>query len=128
MCRKFRWTLKCDGAPSVALSQKRYLPDRVEGSTRQTWQVPVCVRYQTGKGVEKECFLLDKPARNFKLTKAAGCPSLIAANEIASGYYISLIRETSRQDGVERAPSFWMRAEQLTLVHDLSRRWRGRAI
>jgi alanyl aminopeptidase len=82
-------TLKCDGAPSVTLSQKRYLPVGSKGSTAQTWQVPVCVRYQTGNGVEKECFLLDKASANFKLTKAPGCPSLIAANESASGYYIS---------------------------------------
>ena len=113
-------TLKCDGAPSVALSQKRYLPVGSKGSIAQTWQVPVCVRYQTGKGVEKECFLLDKASANFKLTKAAGCPSLIAANESASGYYISSYQGNLLDKMVAQGPEFLNAAEQLTLVHDVA--------
>ncbi|MGA3203972.1 MAG: M1 family aminopeptidase, partial [Bryobacteraceae bacterium] len=112
--------LKCDGPPSVSLSQKRYLPIGSGGSTAETWQVPVCVRYRTGKGVERECFLLDKSSADFKLTKASGCPALIAANESASGYYISSYQGDLLDKMVAQGQEFLNPAEQLTLLHDVS--------
>lgn len=113
-------TLKCDGPPSVALSQKRYLPIGSKGSAKQTWQVPVCVRYLNGNAIEKECFLLDKPSADFKLTKASGCPASIAANENASGYYISLYQGNLLDKMVAQGSQFLNPAEQLTLLHDVS--------
>jgi cytosol alanyl aminopeptidase len=112
--------LKCDGAPSVALAQKRYLPIGSKGSADQTWQVPVCVRYRNGTGVEKECFLLTKASADFKLTKASGCPSLMAANESASGYYISSYQDNMLDKMVRQGTDFLNPAEQLTLIHDVS--------
>jgi len=112
--------LKCDGAPTVGLSQKRYLPIGSKGSAKQTWQVPVCVRYRSGKGDEQECFLLDKASADFKLTKASECPSLIAANESASGYYISSYQGNLLDKMVAQGPEFLNAAEQLTLIHDVS--------
>ncbi len=112
--------LKCGDAPSVAFSQKRYLPIGSKGSTEQTWQVPVCVRYRTAIGIERECFLLDKSSAEFKLTKASGCPALIAANESASGYYISAYQGDLLGKMVAQGPEFLNPAEQLTLVHDVS--------
>ena len=112
--------LKCDGPPSVAFTQKRYLPIGSKGSTAQTWQVPVCVRYRTDKGIERECFLLDKPAADFKLTKATSCPALIAANESASGYYISSYQGDLLDKMVAQGSEFLNPAEQLTLIHDVS--------
>jgi alanyl aminopeptidase len=112
--------LKCDGPPSVAMSQKRYLPIGSKGSSKQTWQVPVCVRYLNGSAIEKECFLLDKPAADFKLTKASGCPASIAANENASGYYISLYQGALLDKMIAQGSQFLNPAEQLTLLHDVS--------
>lgn len=112
--------LKCDGAPSVALRQKRYLPVGSKGSSAQTWQVPVCVRYQTGKGVERECFLLDKESAEFKLTRASSCPAMIAANESASGYYISSYQGALLDQMVAHGRGFLNPAEQLTLLHDVA--------
>ncbi len=112
--------LKCDGPPSVAFSQKRYLPIGSKGSTAQTWQVPVCVRYRTDKGIERECFLLDKTTADFKLTKATSCPALIAANESASGYYISSYQGDLLDKMVAQGSDFLNPAEQLTLIHDVS--------
>ena len=111
--------LECSGAPSVRLSQKRYLPIGSKGSAAQVWQVPVCVRYRSGNGVEKECFLLDKTSAEFKLTKARACPALIAANESASGYYISSY-EGDLLDKMVAGAEFLYPAEQLTLIHDIS--------
>jgi alanyl aminopeptidase len=113
-------TLECDGPPSVALSQKRYLPIGSRGSAKQIWQVPVCVRYRSGTGVEQECFLLDKASADFKLTKASGCPSMIGANESASGYYISSYQGELLDKMVAQGSEFLNPAEQLTLLHDVS--------
>jgi alanyl aminopeptidase len=112
--------LECSGAPSVRLSQKRYLPIGSKGSAAQVWQVPVCVRYRTGSGIEKECFLLDKESADFKLTKASSCPALIAANESASGYYISSYEGDLLDKMVAQGSEFLNPAEQLTLIHDIS--------
>ena len=112
--------LKCDSAPAVALSQKRYLPIGSKGSANQVWQVPVCVRYKTGHGVHQECFLLDKASADFKLTQTSVCPSLIAANESASGYYISSYQGNLLDKMVAEGSEFLNPAEQLTLIHDVS--------
>jgi alanyl aminopeptidase len=112
--------LKCDGPPAVSFSQKRYLPIGSKGSSAQTWQVPVCVRYRTEKGIERECFLLDKESADFRLTKASTCPALIAANESASGYYISSYQGELLDKMVAQGQEFLNPAEQLTLLHDIS--------
>lgn len=112
--------LECSGAPAVRLSQKRYLPIGSKGSAAQVWQVPVCVRYRSGNGIERECFLLDKASADFKLRKASACPAMIAANESASGYYISSYEGALLDKMVAQGPEFLNSAEQLTLIHDVS--------
>jgi aminopeptidase N len=110
--------LKCDGAPRVALAQKRYLPIGSAGGRDQKWEVPVCVRYPSGKGSDGECFLLDQPAAEFRLTKTDVCPAYLSANRDASGYYepnyqgdlpAKALEHTSDLSGPERR----------TLIHDL---------
>jgi cytosol alanyl aminopeptidase len=113
--------VKCAGAPAVELSQKRYLPIGSGGSQTQVWQVPVCVRYKTAMGLEQECFLLDKPSAEFRLTKAAGCPSILWANDHASGYYVDAYSSEMRSKLIGQGSEFLDPAEQVTLVNDLSR-------
>jgi alanyl aminopeptidase len=113
-------SLKCDGAPRVALSQKRYLPIASAGAGEQKWQTPVCVRYPTSQGPQKECFLLDRDGAEFTLTKTNTCPAYLSANDGASGYY-----ETSYQGNLlprllEHSDDFLTAAERRTLLHDLA--------
>jgi alanyl aminopeptidase len=113
--------VKCGGAPSVELTQKRYLPIGSGGSHDQVWQVPVCIRYKAGNEVRQECFLLDKPSAEFRLTKTSQCPSLLWANEHASGYYVDAYSADLRSKLMEEGAAFLEPAEQVTLVRDLSR-------
>lgn len=111
--------LKCDGAPRVALRQKRYVPIGSEGAKPETWQVPVCVRYQTNRGPQQECFLLTQANAEFALTKATGCPSSLSGNAGASGYY-----ETAYEPGLlgkllDAQNHFLSAPERRTLLHDL---------
>ena len=82
-------TLTCEAAatPSIELSQERFLPTGSQGSADQTWSVPVCVKYQSGKTIETECTLLDKKSATLKLAKAAKCPTWVLPNADAAGYY-----------------------------------------
>jgi cytosol alanyl aminopeptidase len=113
-------SLKCDGAPRVALTQKRYLPNGSAGAGDQKWQTPVCVRYPSNQGPQKECFLLDQASTEFGLTRANACPAYLSANDGASGYY-----ETSYQGDLlprllEHTDDFLTAAERRTLLHDLA--------
>ena len=80
--------LKCDaGTPRLELSQQRFLPRWSQGSTGQTWDIPVCVRYPAGKDDARECTLMTKKAEVMPLGQAKGCPEWTYANAGEAGYY-----------------------------------------
>ncbi|HML18215.1 MAG TPA: ERAP1-like C-terminal domain-containing protein, partial [Bryobacteraceae bacterium] len=106
-------------APSVTIRQNRYLPIGSDGSKDQVWQIPVCVKYRTAQGVEKECFLLDRAREDFKLAKASSCPAELAANDNGSGYYIAGYQGSMLEKLVDQGEPFLDTAEQITLLHDL---------
>jgi alanyl aminopeptidase len=111
--------LKCDGAPRLAVSQKRYLPIGSAGSGTQTWQTPLCVRYDTAKGPQKECFLLNQPKAEFQLTKTAACPANLSANDSAAGYYVVAYPDALLRKLLDSGSAFLNPAERRTLLHDL---------
>ncbi len=112
--------LNCSAAPALEVSQKRYLPIGSSGGRAETWQVPVCVRYQTSKGPQKECFLLTQPKAEFKLAKAAGCPAYVSANDGAAGYYVTAYSHEMLDTLLGGGRRFLDPAERRTLLHDLS--------
>ncbi|HUE04955.1 MAG TPA: M1 family metallopeptidase [Bryobacteraceae bacterium] len=75
------------GAATLHLTQKRALPLGSAGSTKQLWQVPVCVRYGEGDAARRECTLLSEESADWKLPQAGGCPAWIEANADGKGYY-----------------------------------------
>ena len=111
-------TLNCSAAPALSLTQKRYLPTGSAGNASQVWQTPVCVRYQTAKGDQKECFLLDKPAARFRLTRATACPANLSANADAAGNYIT--RYDSALLAKLLAGDYLNTAERMTMLNDLT--------
>ena len=69
--------------PKLLLSQKRFLPTGSAGSTRETWQVPVCAR--TGDhGASTTCTLLTGPSGTLELPGT--CPARVLGNA-GNGYY-----------------------------------------
>jgi alanyl aminopeptidase len=111
--------LECDGAPRVKLSQTRFLPIGSTGKQDQLWQTPVCVRYDTGSGYQRECFLLDTRSAEFKLSKANSCPAYLSANDAATGYYRTSYQGDLLAKVVNHAASF-PSIEQKSLLVDLS--------
>ncbi|MGI8741639.1 MAG: M1 family metallopeptidase [Bryobacteraceae bacterium] len=80
--------LKCGtGKPSLALSQQRSLPIGSPGSKSQSWHIPVCVKYQSGGKVHRECELMADPRTEMTLREASACPAWILPNDHESGYY-----------------------------------------
>ncbi len=80
-------SLEChDGMASLRMSQQRYLPLGSKGSTDQTWQIPVCVRYGKGETGTNVCTLMAQQSVDWKL-EASGCPAWVQSNDDAVGYY-----------------------------------------
>ncbi|MFE8602042.1 M1 family metallopeptidase [Archangium violaceum] len=75
--------------PKLTLAQRRFLPvgSRGAGTAEQTWQVPVCVRYGTGKQEARACTLLTGRTGELVLTGATTCPEWVVPNADARGYY-----------------------------------------
>jgi alanyl aminopeptidase len=80
--------LSCDaGGATLHLTQKRALPLGSPGSARETWQIPVCVRYADGGATHRECTLFAQPSMDWKLAEAKACPVWVQANADGKGYY-----------------------------------------
>jgi alanyl aminopeptidase len=72
------------GAPRLLLEQRRFLPTGSSGSTKETWQIPVCAR--TGEaGAAPVCTLLTEEKGTLALSGA--CPERVVANAASAGYY-----------------------------------------
>ncbi len=112
--------LNCGAAPALEMSQKRLLPIGSAGTKTETWQVPVCVRYQTAGGPQKQCFLLTHPNQEFRLAKATGCPAYVSANDGAAGYYVTAYSHPMLEKLLASGTGFLDPAERRTLLHDLS--------
>ena len=67
--------LRCAGRAPLRLHQKRALPLGSTGSTEQTWQVPVCVRYGAGDATHRACTLLTQPPWSGSSRRPPACPS-----------------------------------------------------
>ena len=111
--------LKCNGAPRVALSQTRHLPVGSSGAKPETWQTPVCVRYPTSRGPQRECFLLDRSSEEFALTKATECPAYLSGNDGSSGYYVTAYQPDLLKKLLDSGSQFLSATERRTLLHDL---------
>lgn len=71
------------------LAQERYLPLGSRGDRRQSWQIPMCLRYGSGKPGEplaRQCLLLKEAGTSLALT-GGGCPTVVMPNAGGAGYY-----------------------------------------
>ncbi len=79
--------LVCDGeGRRLTMKQSRYLPVGSPGQAEQSWQLPVCVRYEAGGEVSRQCTLLTEQEATLAI-EAEECPSWVMPNDDAAGYY-----------------------------------------
>jgi len=79
--------LECDGAPRVALTQRRSLPIGSQGQARQTWMIPICLKYPANGSTVRQCEVMSDPQTEIKLSGQASCPAWMMANDAETGYY-----------------------------------------
>ncbi|MCI0572591.1 MAG: M1 family metallopeptidase [Myxococcaceae bacterium] len=108
-----------DAAPTLQLSQQRYLPVGSKGEAAQTWQVPVCVRYGRGKAEAQACTLLTETKGTLALDGVKGCPEWVVPNAGSRGYYRAQLQgellTKLTQDGGKRLTL----AERIGLLGDV---------
>ena len=68
------------GVRTLEMEQERYLPIGSDGTTEQTWQIPLCVRHEGGA----TCSLLDSAEGQLELP---GCPEWWMPNQEGAGYF-----------------------------------------
>ena len=78
--------LECKPKPRLILSQERALPLGSQGSSRQTWQIPVCVKFGSSPDT-RQCALMTGATFEMPLEAAHGCPDWILVNDQEIGYY-----------------------------------------
>jgi alanyl aminopeptidase len=86
-----------DAAPRLLVAQQRYVPEGSGGTSDETWDVPVCVRYPTGASSARRkdagpaeataCTLLTQARGEIVLDQARRCPDWVLANDDQAGYY-----------------------------------------
>jgi alanyl aminopeptidase len=81
-------TCPASGSPVVHLAQRRFLPPGSKGSTDQTWQIPVCMRWGAGDA-NRSCTLLSTAQADVTLSSKS-CPAWLEANDGQAGYYRTL--------------------------------------
>ncbi len=80
--------LQCNaGKASLALAQKRFLPRGSQPKEEQLWNIPVCVRYPSGAGEQRECTLMKGKSATMALTHSDGCPAWFYGNADEASYY-----------------------------------------
>ncbi len=112
-------TCQKGAAPSLALSQKRYLPTGSKGSTDQTWSIPVCVEYPAGKKVARTCTMLSKKQDALALDQAKRCPTWVLANADAAGYYRVAYQGDLLKNLLTKGKKKLSIAERVNVIDDL---------
>jgi aminopeptidase N len=77
--------------PAVFLRQREYRTLERKGASQASWRIPVCVAYDAGGKLARQCVLLDGVAGKVDLVtpsgEPAGCPAFFYPNAGEIGYY-----------------------------------------
>ncbi|MFK7986304.1 MAG: M1 family metallopeptidase [Sandaracinaceae bacterium] len=74
-----------DDGNRLHIEQSRYFPVGSEGERAATWQIPVCVRWGSGRQMQDRCTLVTEASADIDLGDA--CPDWVMPNADAAGYY-----------------------------------------
>jgi alanyl aminopeptidase len=73
--------LDCTGSPTLSIAQSRWFPAGSKGDRKQTWQIPICARTESGE----TCALVTKAEE--KIALPGKCPAWVLPNSDAAGYF-----------------------------------------
>jgi cytosol alanyl aminopeptidase len=104
---------------TIRLAQSRYLPPGSAADPARIWKIPVCVRYGEGETTDRDCFLLEAPAAEFKLGHARACPDWVLPNASWDGYYRSGFSPGDLREFVDKGIAHMTVVESVGLLQDL---------
>lgn len=74
------------GAPSVQLAQRRWLPLGSDARQEGLWKIPMCLRGEAAGQPFEKCVLLESASQQLPLELAA-CPDWVMPNANGAGYF-----------------------------------------
>jgi cytosol alanyl aminopeptidase len=104
---------------ALQVEQSRYVPLGSTVSPESTWQVPMCVRFGTGKGAAKEQCALLREVSTRVLLETDSCPTWLMPNAGAQGYYRWALSDPLVDALVARRSELPL-PEQMSLASNLS--------
>jgi cytosol alanyl aminopeptidase len=112
--------LQCGtGKYKIDLSQERFLPRGSQGSSKQTWNIPVCFRYPAGSESHRSCALMAETTAVVDLPGATGCPTWVDANADAAGYY-RVLYQGGILNSLSQSEKNLSSPERVSLVGDIA--------
>lgn len=118
--------LGCDASGAkLSLSQERFLPIGSKGSAADgSWQIPVCVRYGSGKESGRACGLLAQKTGELVLpafkNSRSPCPDWVMPNAGGLGYYRAAYTPKDMKALLGAGKSPLTVAERMSAVSDLN--------
>ena len=118
-------SLVCEAAGArLDLSQERFLPLGSKGGTgTESWQIPVCARYGSGKEAGRVCGLLDGKKGTLALPalpgKKGACPEWVMPKEGGLGYYRVAYTPAAVGSLLDKGKGALSAAERMSVVYDL---------
>jgi alanyl aminopeptidase len=112
--------LACEpgSAPTVRLTQQRWVPVGSEAEPAQRWQVPVCVKAGVGRRTQRACALLVDERGEIELA-GRRCPDWFVANADGRGYYRTRLSGDAWERLLERGFAKLSAEERVDVVGDL---------
>ena len=99
----------------IVARQTRYLPMGSTASAAEAWQIPFCVRYETGREPHEACALLNHAEEHLSLPES-DCPTFIVPNADGAGYYRTEMTSADLRNLREHGWSHLRPSEKLALV------------
>jgi alanyl aminopeptidase len=118
--------LDCKGAPTLRLSQQRFVPVGVAAGAGEPWTFPACFDVADGQKSRRVCTVV-RESRQAVALPAATCPQWVVANRDATGYYLPRL-SPALYDALPKADRVLSGADYDPLLGDLAVLARGGAV
>ncbi|MEO8699239.1 MAG: M1 family metallopeptidase [Kofleriaceae bacterium] len=115
----FELACKAGAPPALALTQRRYKPTGSSIDPKQTWQLPICVRWGAGAATGRDCITLGEETGELPLS-AKTCPDWVMPNEAETGYYRMLPKGKLLDQLLARASKVLTLPERVGLIGDIN--------
>ena len=113
--------LDCTGKqPVLKLAQSRFLPLGSVADTKQTWKLPLCVRYGAGRASARTCTLMEAETAELPLPDVKACPTWWIPNAEGAGYYRSSVDAQVLGKLLSTESAHLSRAERVVLLGDVN--------